>query len=125
MLAISIRPPNPPSSSPTACSMVDLPVPDGPSSATISPGMSARSTPRSTSMRTPPCSKLRVRPVRRTTGSLIAQHLYRIGARRAVGRIERREEAEPHRHHADQQDFEQLGLGGQFGQEADRGIPKV
>ena len=36
--AIRIEPSNPPSSRPTACSSVDLPEPDGPSSATISPG---------------------------------------------------------------------------------------
>ena len=62
--AIRIEPPNPPSSRPTACSSVDLPEPDGPSSATISPGATVRSTPRSTSIVTPPCAKLRVRPVR-------------------------------------------------------------
>src|SRR5688572_19115326 len=50
-----------------------LPVPDGPSSATISPGMIVRSTPRRTSIFTPPCSNERVRSVRRTTSSLIAQ----------------------------------------------------
>ena len=36
--AMRIEPSNPPSSRPTACSRVDLPEPDGPSSATISPG---------------------------------------------------------------------------------------
>ena len=49
--AMRIEPSNPPSSSPTACSRVDLPEPDGPSRATISPRRTSRSTPRSTSMR--------------------------------------------------------------------------
>ena len=46
----------------------------------------ARSTPRSTSMVTSPWVKLRLRPRVTRTGSLIAQHLHRIGARRLVGR---------------------------------------
>ena len=37
--SMRIDPSNPPSSRPTACSMVDLPEPDGPSSATISPAL--------------------------------------------------------------------------------------
>ena len=49
--AIRIEPSKPPSSSPTAWSRVDLPEPDGPEQATISPGRPSRSTPRSTSMR--------------------------------------------------------------------------
>ena len=42
----------------------------------------SRSTPRSTSIVTSPCAKLRFRPRVWRTGSLIAQHLHRIGARR-------------------------------------------
>src|SRR5690606_27314538 len=121
--AISIRPPKPPSRSPTACSIVDLPVPDGPSSATISPGMISRFTPRRTSMVSPPCRKLRVRSVRRTTGLFIAQHLHGIGAGGPICRIESRQEAEPHRHQADEKDFERVGPRRELGQEANLGIP--
>jgi hypothetical protein len=49
-----IDPSKPPSSRPTAWSRVDLPDPEGPSSATISPAATCRSTPRSTSMVTSP-----------------------------------------------------------------------
>src|SRR5690606_31341933 len=84
----------------------------------ISPGMISRSTPRSTSIRSPPCSNERVSPVRRTTGLLIAQHLHRIRPRCAIGRIERGEEAEPHRHRADQHDLDRVGLRRQLGEEA-------
>src|SRR4051812_18964198 len=102
--AISMLPPKPPSSSPIAWSIVDLPEPEGPTSATISPGWIARSTPLSTSICTPPCSKLRVKPVRVTTALFIAQNLDRIGARRAERRVQRRQEAEHQGHHADDRD---------------------
>ena len=47
------------SSSPATCSSVDFPAPDGPTSATISPGCSARSTPFSTASSIPPCRNTR------------------------------------------------------------------
>src|SRR3569623_971853 len=119
--AISMLPPKPPSSSPTACSIVDLPEPEGPSSATISPGLIVRFTPRSTSIVTPPCSKLRVRFVRRTTGCtgalLIAQHLDRIRARRLARRIERSKEAHPQRQQTDRGHFRGIGAARQVGEE--------
>src|SRR5579871_994964 len=122
-------PEKPPSSSPIACSIVDLPEPEGPSSATISPGAIAKSTPRSTSIRTPPCSKLRARLRTATTGStcasLIAQHLDGVGVRRLPRWIERREEAEHQCHHADHRDLHRVGPARQLGEEADRGIPQV
>ena len=68
--ASRIEPSNPPSSSPTACSRVDLPEPDGPSNATISPGATSRSTPRSTSIVTSPWVKLRLRPAGRSRTGL-------------------------------------------------------
>jgi hypothetical protein len=62
----------PPSSSPTACSRVDLPEPDGPSKATISPCADRRgrhrAAPRSSR---PPCWKLRFERALLETGSLI------------------------------------------------------
>src|SRR5690606_40292220 len=98
--------------------MVDLPVPEGPSSATISPGMIVRFTPRRTSIRSPPCSKLRVRSVSRTMGvSLITQHLHGIGPRGTVGRVERSKEAQAHGHEANQDDLDRIGLGGKLGED--------
>src|SRR5688500_12200749 len=122
--AIRIEPSNPPSSSPTACSRVDLPEPDGPSKATISPWRTSRSTPRSTSIVTSPCRKLRLRPLTVST-SFIAKHLHRIGARRLPRRIERGEEAQHQRHGDDGEHLERIGLGRQLGQEADRGILQI
>src|SRR4249919_3226361 len=83
-----IEPSNPPSSRPTACKSVDLPEPDGPSKATISPGCTARLTLRRTSIVTPPWVKLRFRPRVSSTGSFIAKHLDRVG----VGSAPRREQ---------------------------------
>src|SRR3546814_5141496 len=48
-----------------------------------------------------------------------------IGSGGAIGGIERGEEAEAHRHHADQQHFERFGLRWQLGQEADLRVPQV
>src|SRR3546814_15358565 len=96
-----IEPVNPPSSRPTACSMVDLPEPDGPNSATISPGMMSRLTPHRTWMVASPCRKLRLRFLRLTTGSLIAQNLDRVGARGLHFRLDPRQEAEHHRPRSD------------------------
>src|SRR5579875_437363 len=87
-----IEPAKPPSSSPIACSMVDLPEPEGPRRATISPFATCRSTPRSTSMVTPACVKLRRRP-RTSRMSLIAQDLDRVRVRRPPGGIEGEKEA--------------------------------
>src|SRR3546814_2373681 len=116
-----MTPPNPPSSRPTACNSVDLPEPEGPSSATISPRCNCPSMPRSTSIVTPAWVKLRRRPVRERVASVIAQHLHRIGVRGLERGIERREEAEQDRHHRDADDLDRIGLRRQFGQEADRG----
>src|ERR1700712_3853579 len=104
-----IEPWKPPSSRPTAWSMVDLPEPEGPSKATISPLRTCRSMPRSTSIVVPAWVKLRRRPCTSRT-SLITKHLHRIGARRLPRRIERGEEAEDHRHRHYRQHFERIGL---------------
>src|SRR5690606_4744163 len=105
--------------------MVDLPDPEGPSNATISPGITVRLTPRSTSMRTPPCSKLRVRLVSFTTGLFIAQHLHGIGARRLVGGIERGKETQHQRHDDDGSHFGRICPRGKFGEEPDLRIPQI
>src|SRR4051812_5945767 len=121
---IRIEPSKPPSSSPTAWSRVDLPEPEGPSKATISPAPTLRSMPRRTWMVTPAWTKLRLRPVT-SSASLIAKHLHRIGVRRLPGRIEGREEAQHQRHDDDRGDFDRIGLGRQIGEKADRGIPEI
>src|SRR4051794_3113938 len=105
---MQIDPSKPPSSRPTAWSKVDLPDPEGPSSATISPGATTRSIPRKTSIRCPPCSNERRSPFTART-SLIAQYLHRIGACRLPGGIERRQEAEEQGHHRDDRDLDRIG----------------
>src|SRR3546814_13240665 len=99
-----IMPSNPPSRSPTACSIVDFPDPDGPSSATISPRRSDALTPRSTSIVTSPCVKLRFRSTSSSATSFIPQHLHWVGIGGLVGRIERPEEAaDDHPYHSQKQ----------------------
>src|SRR3546814_18466804 len=120
---MTISPSNPPSSSPTAWSIVDLPEPDGPSSATISPAFTVRSTPRSTWMVCPPWVKLRFR-LRIWSTSLIAQHLYGIGTRRLPRRIERGEEGKHHGHDDDRDDFDRIGLGRKLRRSAERRVGK-
>src|SRR6185312_4041091 len=69
--------------------------------------------------------KLRLRSVVRRTGSLIAQHLHGVGARRFVGWIESRKKREDQRDQHDRGDLERVSLGGQVRQEAYRRIPKI
>src|SRR3569623_694514 len=123
--AMRIDPPNPPSSRPTACNKVDLPEPEGPRSATISPSAIAKSIPRSTSIVSPPWLNARVRPVVARTASFIAQDLYRIGARRFERRVERREEGQKQRDRDDSDDLYRVGLRRELGQEPDRRIPQI
>src|SRR5690349_397917 len=120
-----MEPSNPPSSRPTACSKVDLPDPDGPNSATISPGATRRSTPRRTSMVTSPWVKLRLSPRVSRTASLITEHLHGVRACRLVRRIERREEREDQRDQNDCGNLERIGLRWQIGQEPHGGIPEI
>src|SRR6185436_12466024 len=119
-----IEPSKPPSSSPTAWSRVDLPEPDGPSRATISPAPTARSTPRSTSMTTPAWTKLRLRP-RTASTSFIAQHLDRIGLGGTPGGNQGGKEAQHQRHRHDRGHLDRVGARGQLGQHPHRRIPEV
>src|SRR5205085_6165215 len=121
---IRIEPSKPPSSRPTACSKVDLPEPDGPSKATISPGWTARFTPRSTWISTSPCTKLRRRSATAST-SFIAQHLHRIGLRRAPGGNEGGDEAHDQGHGDDHRHLDRIHPRRQLGQEADLRIPQI
>src|SRR5207237_1598594 len=113
-----MEPSKPPSSSPTACSRVDLPEPDGPSRATISPSRTFRSTPRSTWISTSAWTKLRLRPSTRST-SFIAQHLHRIRLRRLPGRIEGEKEGRADRQQDDQHDLKRIGPRWQLRDEPD------
>ena len=60
------------------------PIPTAQAARRSRPAATVRSTPRSTSIVTSPWVKLRSSPRVARTGSLIAQHLYRVGARRLV-----------------------------------------
>src|SRR3546814_13705590 len=97
--------------------MVELPDPDGPSSATISPGMMSRLTPHRTWMVASPCWKLRFKFLRLTIGSLITQNLYRIGARGLHRRIKRCQEAEHQRQRDNSCHFPWVGARGQSAEE--------
>src|SRR3990172_6933493 len=95
---IRTSPPSGRSSSPAMCSNVDLPEPDGPTKATISPRATASVAPRSTARRLPPWTKVRSILSRARTASaalFIAQRLDRIEPRRAPRRIERGQERQP------------------------------
>ena len=84
--SILIEPSKPPSSSPSACNNVDLPVPLGPNNATISPSAIAKLTPHRTSMVTSPCVNTRRTSVISAIILLITKHLHRVGS----GSFERR-----------------------------------
>src|SRR5215510_6408095 len=93
------------------CSSVDLPQPEGPTSATSSPRRTASDTPRSTSSLAAPWSKLRLTPLRTRTPSarsFIAQGLHGIEPRRPPGRIEGRREGERERQHHDERDLAEI-----------------
>src|SRR5258705_6902325 len=119
---IQISPPSACSSRPAICSSVDLPQPEGPTSATSSPRRTASETPRNTSSLAAPWSKLRLTFLRTRTlsaRSLIAQGLHRIEPRRAPGRIKRRREGERQRHRHDERDLAELDDGREPRQEID------
>ena len=98
------RPPSAARAGPAMCSSVDLPAPDGPTSATISPGSTVKSRRRAARRaRAPACleaagddraARARDAPL----PSLIAQRLDRIEPRGPPGRIERRQERQHQRH---------------------------
>src|SRR5205823_7980797 len=102
-----------------------LPEPEGPTRATISPGWIASSMPRSTSIVTSPCVKLRFSSRVTRIASLIAQYLDRIGACRLVRRVEGREERQDKGGQDDNGDLHRIGLGRQISQEAHLRIPQI
>src|SRR5262249_5575249 len=73
---------------PAMCSMVDLPLPDWPTRATISPACRSSDTPRNTSSRRSPCTKVRLMS-RNASGLLMAQSLDRLDPGAAPGPISR------------------------------------
>src|SRR5689334_11112982 len=98
------------SSRPATCSNVDLPAPDGPTRATLSPLASRSEIRRSTSRLSPACLNVRTTDLSSSTGSLIAERFDGIEPRRAPGRIERRQErqAEGHGDHRSEEHTSEL-----------------
>src|SRR5262245_56359255 len=109
------------------CSSVDLPQPDGPTSATSSLCLTASETPRSTSSRTAPCAKLRLTPLRTSTSllrSLIAQGLHRVEPRCTPSGIERCRERKRQRQRHDERYLSETDDGRNLGQEINDAPPR-
>src|SRR5712691_13383411 len=91
-------------------SRVVFPVPDSPSTATISPRSTARSSPHSTSTRPPGGPKLLCSPAQRRIGSpnglLVAQRLRRVELRGPPGGVEGRQERDGDGQEGDGHDVE-------------------
>src|SRR5262245_6513276 len=111
------------SSSPAMWSSDDLPAPEGPTRATISPGRTDRLTCLKMSSLIPPCAKaLATSRSSRTVsiggfiGSLVTQRFHRIELGGAAGGIERREEGQRQRHHGDEDGLVEIHLGRQLRQ---------
>src|SRR5947207_10160947 len=98
------------SSPPSRCSSVLLPDPDAPTTATRSPGATARSTPRSTGTSSGPPRYVLFSLRHSSTGAspvlFIAQRLRRIDSRRPPARIERRQES---KRQGDRRDEDHVG----------------
>src|SRR5690554_3375987 len=102
------------SSSPAICKSVDFPAPDGATSATISPRATSRFAPFSTVISASlPRLYIFSSPVRRSTGSLIAQRLHRVHPRRAPCRKNRDNKRERERERDRRHHITKLQLGGQ------------
>src|SRR3546814_10463376 len=104
------------------CSSVDLPAPLGPTRATSSPGRIASVMPRRISSLSPPWAKCRQTWSSFRSGSLIAQRLHRIEARRAPGRIDRRGKGQAERHAGHDDHFQIVDPRGKLAQEVDLGV---
>src|SRR5215217_3931650 len=98
-------PPSGFSRSPARCKSVDLPVPDGATSATISPGETLRSAPRKISRKPSPCGYRRSTRERRRAGwsdaairLSVPERLDGIEPRRAPGRVESGEQRQQNGH---------------------------
>ena len=111
------------SSSPAICSSVDLPAPDGPTSATISPAATSRSAPLQHRQRRRPgdVSAARRPQLDRTAPSLIAQRLDRIEPGGAPGRVAAWRGTTASAMRDDRDHLAQSTLAGSCGQEVDLG----
>src|SRR5205809_98170 len=89
---------------PNKCSSVLLPEPDAPTTATVSPRCTERSTPCSTWTSSGPSLKRLCRFSARITDSLIAQRLRRLHAACAPARVKRRHERKDERNRDDGDD---------------------
>src|SRR3954453_4539280 len=85
----------------------------------------SRSIPRSTSIVTSACVKLRFKSRMTRTGSLIAKDLHRIRARGLVRGIKRRQEGADQRNDDDCPDLKRVRLRGQIREEAELRHPQV
>src|SRR6266851_6070526 len=79
---------------PSRWSRVDLPTPEAPMMATLSPALTVRLTPRKTRTGSGPMRYSRSSSSATTSGSLIAEHFDRIHARGPAGRRQGREEGD-------------------------------
>src|SRR5512145_732305 len=79
---------------PRRWSRVDLPTPDAPMMATLSPAFTVRLTPRRTRTGSAPSRYSRSTSWATTSGSLIAEHVHRVHARGPAGRRQGREEGD-------------------------------
>src|SRR5690349_5837278 len=119
---IRTSPPSARSSNPAMCSRVDLPAPDGPTSATNSPPRTFREAPRSTFNASPACRKVRTMPsisIMDWEASFIAQGLDRIELGGAPCRVDGRAERQAQRHQHDASHLGPVDLGGQLAEKID------
>src|SRR5688572_4515958 len=109
------------SSRPAMCSRVDLPLPDWPTNATISPGCRSTDTPRSTSRRRSPWTKVRRMPCSESglVVSLMSQSFDRFDPGGSPCRIGRRDEREHDRDHDDENHLDRIHTYGHGGDEVD------
>src|SRR5512138_1353431 len=133
--SISTSPSSGRSRRPAMCSRVDLPAPEGPTRATISPPATLKAAPCSTSSRSRPWRNTRrtsrssrpwplrlptwAKPALPIAPLLIAERLHRIEAGGAPRRIERREEGENEREADDDDDLPRVDHRRQAREEVD------
>src|SRR5438477_10330326 len=104
---------------PSRCKSVLLPDPEAPTTATVSPGTTERSTPISTGTSSGPLRYVFRKPRHSITGrakaaSLIAERLRRIHLRRAPGRVNRRQQGKDERNDGDGDHVAGLQIGRQL-----------
>src|SRR6187549_868869 len=110
------------SSKPARCSRVDLPLPDWPTMATISPGCRSTDTPRSTSRRRSPWMKVRRMPCSESGSVLLmAQSFDRFDPGGAPRRIDGDDEREHDGDDDDEAHFARLHPNGHRDDEVDLG----